>query len=143
MNCSKMNLKRFSDATGVFIYYSNSQIQKHLRCSAHTAVDTVKELERAGLIRREYQKNGLPIKIYVNDIRRGKSGTIFSVPETPQDKPLKKPYSNSFKHQKPYTNKISQEEKQLSFDATRTLSQVQNNRRNFGDVKLHKKKKED
>ena len=46
---SKMNLRKFSDENGVFIYFSNSQIQKHLHCSVHTAINTIKELQLAGL----------------------------------------------------------------------------------------------
>lgn len=142
-NISKTNSRHFSDKNGVFVYYSNSQITKHLRCDKTTSVKALKTLEQAGLIQKEYQKNGLPLKIYVNDIRAGESGTRSSAPEKPQDKPYKKSYSDSFSHQKPYINEISQEEKQVSFDVGRALSQGQKNRRNFGDIKLHKKKKED
>lgn len=40
-----------------------------IRCSRATATTLLKNLENAGLIHKEYQSNGLPLKIYVNDIR--------------------------------------------------------------------------
>lgn len=67
-NYSKKNLKSFSDDKGVFIYYTNLQIQQHLNCSTATAIKILKNLENAELITKEYQKRGLPLKIYVNDI---------------------------------------------------------------------------
>ena len=67
-NYSKKNLKSFSDKNGIFVYYPNLQIQKHLSCSISTAIKALKSLENAGLITKEYQKCGQPLKIYVNDI---------------------------------------------------------------------------
>lgn len=40
-----------------------------IRCSRTTASIILNNLENAGLIYKEYQDNGLPLKIYVNDIR--------------------------------------------------------------------------
>ena len=69
-NYSRKNLKNFFDnKNGLFIYYTNEQIQSHLNCSKTNAVSMLKNLENAGLIKKEYQKNGLPIKIYVTDLR--------------------------------------------------------------------------
>ncbi|MBR5202707.1 MAG: replication initiator protein A [Clostridia bacterium] len=65
---SQMNEKIFSDKNGFFIYYSNEQIAKHLRCNKSTAIQVLKNLENSGLIRKEHQKRGLPLKIYVYDI---------------------------------------------------------------------------
>ena len=81
-NISKTNFKHFSDKNGFFVYYSNEQITKHLKCSKDTATQVLRNLENAGLIRKEYQKRGLPLKIYVNDIR--------GIPPTPitQEKPV-------------------------------------------------------
>lgn len=68
-NYSRKNLKKFCDENGLFVYYSNNQIQNHLNCSNKTAVEMLKHLEKAELIKREYQQNGLPVKIYVTDLR--------------------------------------------------------------------------
>ena len=67
-NISKKHLKKFSDEKGVFVYYSNEQITKYLKCNHGTATTVLKNLESAGLIRKGYQKCGLPLKIYVNDV---------------------------------------------------------------------------
>lgn len=69
VNYSKKNLKIFSDEKGVFVYYSNQQIQEHIGCSENTATKILNNLEKVGLIKKEYQKRGLPTKIYVTDIR--------------------------------------------------------------------------
>lgn len=114
-NYSKKNLKKFSDKNGIYIYYSNSQIQKHLHCSVHTAVNVLSELEQAGLIKREYQKRGLPLKIYVSDIRAENKDT-YSASEKPQDKLSHRPYLNSNYNKKPHTDHSVKEEKQVSFD---------------------------
>lgn len=78
LNCSKRNLKHFSDSNGIFVYYSNREIQQHLGCGANTAYKALLSLEKSGLINRESQNKGLPSKIYVNDIRWRKSGTGHS-----------------------------------------------------------------
>ncbi|MBQ8767818.1 MAG: replication initiator protein A [Clostridia bacterium] len=106
-NASKKNLKRFSDKKGVFVFYSNSRISKDIRCTQRTATRTLNNLEQAGLIRKEYQQRGLPLKIYVNDIRNESTYSIASAPK----------------------------EKEVSFDVERALSQKQKNRRSFGDKK--------
>ncbi len=66
---SKKNLKKFSDEKGIFVYYSNKQIQEHIGCSTNTVTKILDNLEKVGLIKKEHQKCGLPVKIYVNDIR--------------------------------------------------------------------------
>ena len=69
-NYSRKNLKKFyDDKNGLFVYYPNEQIKSHLNCSSGTAKKMLKNLEKAELIKKEYQKNGLPIKIYVTDLR--------------------------------------------------------------------------
>ncbi len=69
-NYSRKNLKKFyDDKNGLFIYFPNSQIEKQLNCCTKTVRKMLKNLENAELIKREYQKNGLPIKIYVTDLR--------------------------------------------------------------------------
>ena len=69
LNRTKFSMlnKNFTDEKGVFIYYSTRQISKQLNCSVNTVKKRLCELEKAELIKREYQRNGLPIKIYVND----------------------------------------------------------------------------
>ena len=86
LNYSRKNLNRFSDEKGVFIYYSYKSIQNHLNCSEPTITSALNNLQKAGLIRKEYQKRGLPLKIYVNDIRGGNRGT-YTASDSPQDKP--------------------------------------------------------
>ncbi len=108
-NYSQKNLKKFCDAKGVFIYYSNSQIQNHLKCSNKTAVEMLKNLEKAGLIKREHQKNGLPLKIYVTDLR------------TFNEKPRTNTYNN------------------ISFDIEKAIIKSQENRQNFGEKKNKKR----
>ncbi len=108
LNISKKNSKRFCDNNGFFIYYTNQKIAQDLRCSHTTAIKTLKTLENAGLIHKEYQKNGLPLKIYVNDIR-----------ENTNTKP-----------------KVQQQE--TSFDIDHAISQTKANRYNFGEMKNSK-----
>lgn len=69
LNLSKKNRKHFCDRKGLFVFYTKSEIAKDLRCSPTTAINVLKNLQKAGLIEKEYQKNGLPLKIYVKDIR--------------------------------------------------------------------------
>ncbi len=106
-NLSKINSKHFSDNNGFFVYYSNEQIAKHLRCNKSTAVQVLKNLEDAGLIHKEYQKRGLPLKIYVNDIRT--------------------------EHTKPELCTTNNE--QVSFDTEKAMQKAKENRRNFGTKK--------
>ncbi|MBR2953687.1 MAG: replication initiator protein A [Clostridia bacterium] len=80
-----MQNKNFKDEKGVFIYYSTKQMATHLRCSINSAKKTLRELEKAALIKKEYQQNGLPIKIYVNDIRSGNCDTHFHQKEVSFD----------------------------------------------------------
>ena len=134
-NISKMNLKHFSDEKGVFVYYSNKQITKDVRCSHSTATKALMNLEKAGLIRKEYQKRGLPLKIYVNDIRIGDCPIDSNCPEKPQDVFSHKLYSNSFYNEKPFTDHFEKNEWQGSADVDKELTQMQINRRTFGSVK--------
>jgi hypothetical protein len=110
------NNKRFCDSNGIFIYYSIPQICNHLHCGKDSARSAVTELEQAGLIRKECQKNGLPLKIYVNDIQSSSKTTHYSASQTPQDKPLHKPYLNSFNREKAPAAHLPKKEKQVSFD---------------------------
>ena len=115
INYSKKNLAKFCDSKGVFIYYSNSQIQNHLNCCENTATKALNNLEKIGLITKEYQKKGLPLKIYVNDIRENREQKArFKTQET-------------------------------SFDIDRAISREQINRQTFGEKKnkRHKEKRSD
>ncbi len=112
-NISRLNLRQFSDKNGVFVYYSNEQITDHLRCNKNTSSNVLKKLEDAELIRREYQKRGLPMKIYVNDIRTSGSDTYYPFKQ-PQDKLYEKPYSNSIYKEKPVTRQNKVQEKEVS-----------------------------
>ena len=116
INLSRKNHKSFSDNNGIFIYYSNKQIQRHLNCSDRTAAHALNNLEQAGLIRKEYQQIGLPLKIYVNDIREMNKDVRSFASEKPQDKFSQKPYSNSNYNAKPYKSTPVTQEKQVSFD---------------------------
>ncbi len=107
-NSSKKNLKSFSDTKGVFIYYTNLQIQNHLNCSISTAVKILKNLEKAGLITKEYQKHGLPLKIYVNDINN-----LYSKPKESKSPALQ----------------------EASFNIEKAKMASKQNRENFGEKK--------
>lgn len=115
INYSKKNLSKFCDSKGVFIYYSNSQIQNHLNCCENTATKALNNLEKIGLITKEYQKNGLPLKIYVKDIREKRE------------------------------QKAKPKTQETSFDIDRAISREQINRQTFGEKKnkRHKEKRSD
>ena len=100
----------------IFIYYSISQICNNLHCTKNSARSVIYELEQTGLIKKEYQQNGLPLKIYVNDIRNIGNDTYHSAPETPQNKPYEKLTNSSFNRRKTVTNDFSQKVKPVSFD---------------------------
>ena len=122
VNLSKTNRKHFSDKNGIFIYYTISEIEKDLRCGHNSAVNVLKNLESAGLITKKYQKKGLPLKIYVNDIREGNVK-----PTIPKYNPKPEP-----------------KQKETSFDIDRALEQSKLNKYNFGEMKnpraRHKKR---
>lgn len=111
-NFSMKNLNSFSDEKGVFVYYCNSQIQKHLNCCESTATKCLKKLEDVGLICKKYQKNGLPLKIYVNDIRGTVKQKIGKSP-APRD---------------------------VSYDITKAEAVSKINRGNFGEMKNKKRR---
>lgn len=79
LNRTKFSVKnnKFRDDEGLFIYYSLSQIGKHLRCNRSSARKAISELEGAELVKIKFQEYGLPLKIYVNDIRLKKPNTSF------------------------------------------------------------------
>ena len=139
-NISKMNLKHFSDEKGVFVYYSNKQIAKDVRCSHATATKALMNLEKAGLIRKEYQKRGLPLKIYVNDIRIGDCAVDSDCSEKPQDKLLHKPYSNSFYNEKPATDHFGKEKRQVSFDVAKADKIANDGFLDFSQMKIKKRR---
>ena len=112
VNFSKKNLNNFSDSNGIFVYYSNKQIQNHLNCCKSTAIKAINNLEKVGLIKKEYQHKGMPIKIYVNNIRIYERDTNT-----------------------PTLTKTLQKEKPVSFDIGLAQSRAQFNRANFGEMK--------
>lgn len=118
LNRRKFSLqnKKFKDSDGVFIYYSITQISKHLRCSKVPARKVLNELEKAGLVKVKFQEFGLPLKIYVNDIRTGENAGLVTSSEKPQDKLYKKPYNNSNYNSKAHKTSSVPQEKQVSFD---------------------------
>ena len=126
-NISKRNLKHFSDKNGVFIYYTNEQITKHLKCNKETACTILRRLESVGLIRKEYQKRGLPLKIYVNDVFGVHNRTYNKA--IPQDKPIKN--YNSYKS--PTYKKNN--EKEVSFDIDLAKETELQNLYNFAEKK--------
>lgn len=131
LNKKKLSMtnKAFRDCDGVFINYTTSQICKHLRCGKDSAKKALCELEKAGLIRKKYQKNGLPLKIYVNDVfRLGTSNT-----DKPSEKP--KPKSNF----KPYSPAPA-EEKKVSFDVARAEKLANDGTLDFGEMKIKKRR---
>ena len=136
---SKKNYKKFFDKNGYFVYYSNLQIQKHLGCSPRTATTTLNELEKAGLIKKEYQENGLPLKIYVNDIRSS-DGDVYAFFKQPQDEFCEKPYSNSIYRGKPVTRQYKTEEKEVSFDVERAEKKSDDGFVDFGNMKIKRRR---
>ena len=118
-----MGNRHFCDKKGFFVYYSYAQIKKDVRCSHPTVTTLLNNLEKAGLIHKEYQANGLPLKIYVNDIREGNVK-----PTIPKYNPKPEP-----------------KQKETSFDIDRALEQSKLNKYNFGEMKnprARQKKKE-
>lgn len=112
VNFSKKNLNNFSDSNGIFVYYSNKQIQNHLNCCKSTAIKALNNLEKVGLIKKEYQRKGMPIKIYVNNIRNYERDT--NIPTLP---------------------KTLHKENPVSFDIGLAQSRTQLHRANFGEMK--------
>lgn len=58
----------WADAGGVFVYFTQAEAQRVLRCGHNRATAFMRELERCGLIRRKRQGQGKPAKIYVRDL---------------------------------------------------------------------------
>lgn len=131
-NISKSNLMHFSDKNGVFVYYTNKEITKQLKCDKTTSIKVLSNLENAGLIRKEYQKRGLPLKIYVHDIRV-ENGSTYYGSQKPQDKLSQKSYSNSDYKEKPFTSQNTKEEKQVSFDVERAKETEMKHLYNFAE----------
>ena len=119
---SDRNRQYFHDEKGVFVLYSNTQIQKHLSCSDKTATHTLNRLEQAGLIRKEYQKQGLPLKIYVND--------VFGMhKDTYKPKTSQTPKQNFT----PHSPAIKQND--VSFDVEKAKETAKKHRENFAEKK--------
>ena len=140
INLSRKNHKSFSDNNGIFIYYSNKQIQRHLNCSDRTAAHALNNLEQAGLIRKKYQKTGLPLKIYVNDIREMNKDVRSFASEKSQDKFSQKPYSNSNHNAKPYKSTPVTQEKQVSFDVEKAERKANDGTLDFSEMKIKKRR---
>ncbi len=136
LNRNKLSLNNpdYNDSNGTFIYFSNPQIQTALRCNQDSARKALNELETAGLIRKEYQKNGLPLKIYVKDIREAYSNTYN--PDKPPENPRPKP-NRDFKPYSPAPHK----EKQVSFDVKKAENIADNGTLDFGEMKIKRRRK--
>lgn len=94
-NYSRKNLKKFyDDKNGLFVFFTIKQIQNNLNCSNKSAIKMLKNLEKAGLIKKEYQKNGLPVKIYVTDLRDTIKTTIKGDVSFDMDKAKQKAHEN-------------------------------------------------
>ena len=132
-NISKKHLKKFSDEKGVFVYYSNEQITKYLKCNHSTATTVLKNLESAGLIRKGYQKCGLPLKIYVNDVFGIYNRTYQQnvTHNTPQGKPEPK-----------YTGKFNSSavNRNVSFDIDKATKKANEGSLDFGNMKNKKRR---
>ncbi len=139
-NISKSNLMHFSDKNGVFVYYTNKEITKQLKCDKTTSIKVLSNLENAGLIRKEYQKRGLPLKIYVNDIR-GENTSTYSSSKKPQDKLSQTQYLNSNYNQKHHTDHSVKKEKQVSFDVEKAEKLSNDGTIDFGSMKIKKRRK--
>ena len=135
---SKMNSVNFSDKNGIFIYYSNAQIQNHICCSSKTATALLCELENAGLIKRLNEQNGKSVKIYVNDILKAGDNT-YTYRKSPQNRAYKKSNNYSDYSKKPFTQQSERDNDDVSFDTDMPLSKQQLIRRTFGTKKTGKK----
>ena len=121
-NYSRKNKEKFTDENGVFIFYTCEQIQKSLNCGRNVAINSLKALEQAGLIHKEYQKRGLPLKIYVND--------VFGMhKDTYKPKTSHTPNQNF----KPHSPAIKQND--VSFDVERAKETAKKHRENFAEKK--------
>lgn len=58
----------FRDKRGVYVIYTVDEARDQLNCGKDKAINTFKELEEAGLIRRKRQGYGNPYHIYVKDL---------------------------------------------------------------------------
>ncbi len=125
---SKKNLKKFSDEKGIFVYYSNKEIKNALRCSDKKATKTLNNLENAELIRREYQQNGKPLKIYVND--------VVTCNEKNDD--IKYASHNG---SRPFSQKYGCADKNVSFDVKEAQRYAQESLLTFGSTKNKKGRK--
>ena len=121
MKLSEKNKEIFHDINGTFIYFSNNSIRNHLHCCKNTATNSLIELEQAGLIRKEYQKLGQPLKIYVNDI--GELHNNMYVSEKAQIT------KQSYKSRTPIP------ENEVSFDIEKAKERAKMDRRNFAEKK--------
>ena len=126
-NISKKNLKHFSDKNGIFVYYSNEQIIKHLKCNKNTVTQILNNLEAAGLIRKEYQKPGLPLKIYVND--------VFGIHNRTYKKDKPAPDTN-----KTYKSPAPHKDKDVSFDIETAKKKALDGTLDFGNMKNKKRR---
>ncbi len=65
---SKRNLRKYRDSNGIFIYFSQEEMSKYLKCSLPTTALALKELISANLVIKENCKNGKSPKYYVKDL---------------------------------------------------------------------------
>lgn len=132
-NISKKHLKKFSDEKGVFVYYSNEQITKYLKCNHGTATTVLKNLESAGLIRKGYQKCGLPLKIYVND--------VFGIYNRTYQQGASKSYVQD-KQVPKYTDKFNSSavNRNVSFDIDKATKKANEGSLDFGNMKNKKRR---
>lgn len=119
MKLSEKNMEKFHDEKGTFIYFSNNSIRKQLHCCKDTATNSLTELEQVGLIRKEYQKRGQPLKIYVND--------IFHMLDSTHKVEKEQLYKPNFNPRPSFA------QKEVSFDVEKAEEMAKRNRRIFGD----------
>ena len=67
----------------VYIYFVQTDVQKHLRCGHNRATTIMRELEHFGLIERKRQGLGKPAKIYVKNFTASEMADR-TYPETAQ-----------------------------------------------------------
>ena len=71
------------DQGRVYIYFVQTDVQKHLRCGHNLATTFMRELESFGLIERKRQGQGKPAKIYVKNFTASKMAD-YTYSETAQ-----------------------------------------------------------
>ncbi len=78
---------------------------RDIRCGNHTASRLLQTLEQAGLIKKEYQKTGLPLKIYVKDFNNTNPGVHSPAQKKEVSFDIEKANQSAKKHRESFAQK--------------------------------------